>query len=59
MSTMERVDASPRWMRVLIAAGVLLAVLLLGASAGLVIPGAGRGPALPGSDSGTSASART
>ncbi len=56
---MERVDASPRWMRVLIAAGVLLAVLLLGASAGLVIPGAGRGPALPGPDSGTSASART
>lgn len=48
---MERVDASPRWMRVLIAAGVLLAVLLLGASAGLVIPGAGRGPALPGPDS--------
>lgn len=44
----ERADAgTPRWIRLLTAAGVVLAVLLLGAAAGVVVQGS-RGPAAPG-----------
>lgn len=45
----EQADAAtPRWMRLLITGGVMLAVLLLGAAAGMVIRGDGGGPTTPG-----------
>jgi uncharacterized protein (DUF305 family) len=43
--------AAPRWMRAGIAGGVVLAVLLLGASLGLLLQLPGRGPAQPGASS--------
>lgn len=47
--TIDPVDAgTSRWMRLLITAGVTLAVLLLGAAAGLVIQGNRSGPTSPG-----------
>lgn len=42
---------TPRWMRLLITGGVMLAVLLLGAAAGMVIRGDGGGPTTHGPDS--------
>lgn len=46
-------DASvtPRWMRVIVAGAAVLAVLLLGASLGLLVQSPGRGPAQPGATS--------
>ena len=56
MTTEENADANlrrsaPRWMRALIASGVVLAVLLLGASLGMLVQLPGRGPVQPAAGS--------
>lgn len=50
-STTSSSTATPRWMRVIVAGGAVLAVLLLGASLGLLVQSPGRGPAQPGATS--------